>query len=217
MKFIKDNWLYYALYLAIIAVVSYYLYRIDKLQLHQHINSIVGNKYWDTFNVYFTHVGDGAFAVLVGLVLLLFNIKRGTYVLVSYFVAGGLTAILKNFVFSDNRPHHVFGYYYPDIKIKYIEGVQMIGENSFPSGHSTTAFALFTALALLTKNRFLKILFLVIAVNAAFSRTYLSQHWLVDIYTGSLIGVLITTLLYFVFMRHEFMARFNRPLLNRLK
>lgn len=217
MKFIKENWIYYVLYLMILFVASYYLLNIEKLKLHQNINSIVGNKYWDVFNVYFTHVGDGVFAIIIGLIVICFNIKKGTYILSSYFAAGGLTAILKNFVFSDNRPHHVFDYHFKEIKIKYIEGVDMMGENSFPSGHATAVFAVFTALALLTKNPLLKILCLVIAVNAAFSRTYLSQHWLIDIYTGSIIGVLFATILYFVIMRAGFLEKFDKPLLKQTK
>jgi membrane-associated phospholipid phosphatase len=217
MKFIRENWIYYVFYLLVLSVASYYLVTIEKLVLHQNINSIVGNRIWDTFNMYFTHVGDGVFAIVITIIVMYFNIKKAVYVFSSYILAGGLTAILKNFVFSDNRPHHVFGYHYKEIKIKYIEGVEMIGENSFPSGHATAAFAVFTALALLTKNPILKLICLVIAVNAAFSRTYLSQHWLIDIYTGSIIGVLITTILYFVFMRNGFLEKFNKPLLNRQK
>jgi membrane-associated phospholipid phosphatase len=208
---------FYLLYLTVLFIASYYLFSIEKLTLHRNINSIVGNKIWDNFNVYFTHVGDGVFAILIALSVLLFNIKKGTYVLVSYLVAGSITAFLKNFIFSDNRPHHVFDYYHKDIFIKYIEGVEMLGENSFPSGHATTAFVTFTALALLSKNPVLKVLCLAVAVNAAFTRTYLSQHWLVDIYTGSLIGVLVSTILYFFMMRQGFLEKFNKPLLKRLQ
>jgi membrane-associated phospholipid phosphatase len=217
MKFVKENIIFYLLYLTVLFIASYYLFSIEKLALHRNINSIVGNKIWDAFNVYFTHVGDGVIAILIALTVILFNIKKGTYVLASYLAAGGITAILKNFVFDDYRPHHVFDYYHKDIKIKYIEGVEMLGENSFPSGHATTAFVVFTALALLSKHPLLKVLCLIVAVNAAFTRTYLSQHWLVDIYTGSFIGVLVSTLLYFVIMRQGFMEKFNKPLLKRLQ
>ena len=75
----------------------------------------------------------------------------------------------------------------------------MVGLNSFPSGHATSAFAVFTCLVLLSNNQFLKFVFFVLALTSAFSRTYLSQHWLVDITFGSIIGTVTATLFYFIF------------------
>lgn len=185
----------------------------DKIDIHKHINFLVGNYEVDLFYKYFTHIGDGAFAVLLGIVLLLKNIRKGVYVLLSYSIAGGLASAIKWSV-NYTRPHHVFSYYKKHISIRYIEGVDMIGEHSFPSGHATAAFSVFTALALITPNKFLKIVYFVIAFNAAFSRTYLSQHWLVDIMAGSIIGVFFATVLYFIFYCNEKVSqKMDRPLL----
>lgn len=93
----------------------------------------------------------------------------------------------------------------------------MVGQNSFPSGHATSAFAVFTCLALLTKNSYLKIIFFIIAVIAAFSRTYLSQHWLVDVTIGSLIGTIAATLFYFIIIQTNKLQNLNKPLLNLKK
>jgi membrane-associated phospholipid phosphatase len=213
-EFIKHNRFFYGFYLLVILVSAYYLLNYDKLMLHQFINYFVGNKAVDGFYKYFTHVGDGVFAVIIGVLVLIKNVRQGLFVLVSYAIAGGLASIIKWSV-NYTRPHHVFSYYKKHIDIRYVDGVEMIGEHSFPSGHSTAAFSVFTALALSTKNQFLKLVYLFIALNAAFSRTYLSQHWLVDITAGSLIGVTFATLLYFlVYCNKNIVAKFDRPLIS---
>ncbi len=187
----------------------------DKVRLHTFINYFVGNPVIDTFYKYFTHVGDGIFAVIIGVLLLFKNVREGMYVLISYSLAGTTASILK---WSENytRPHHMFTYYKKHMTIRYVEGIEMLGENSFPSGHSTTAFVFFTSLALITKHQHLKLLFLILAINAAFSRTYLSQHWLVDITAGSLIGIIYATVLYFMFYNHDKIRNnLNHPLLKQ--
>lgn len=176
---------------------------------------MVGNAAIDTFYKYFTQVGDGIFAVIIGVLLLFKNVREGMFVLLSYILAGSTASLIK---WSENytRPHHVFSYYKKHMTIRYVEGIEMLGENSFPSGHSTTAFVLFTALALITEKQWLKITFLVLAINAAFSRTYLSQHWLVDITAGSLIGLSYATIIYFVFYNNtKIKNNLNHPLLKR--
>jgi membrane-associated phospholipid phosphatase len=59
----------------------------------------------------------------------------------------------------------------------------------------------FSALAFSSESKWAKLFFFIIAVNAAFSRMYLSQHWLVDIFVGSLIGITYAIVLYFVFYK----------------
>ncbi|MGZ4037277.1 MAG: phosphatase PAP2 family protein, partial [Bacteroidia bacterium] len=123
---------------------------------------------------------------------------------------------LKNYVFDYiDRPFQIWQWTLRE-ELPRIKGVDVMIHNSFPSGHSTTAFAVFTCLALMTKNKFLKVLCLFVAANAAFSRTYISQHWLVDVYFGSIIGLVTATALYFVVYNEKltFMNGLNRPLLR---
>jgi membrane-associated phospholipid phosphatase len=63
-------------------------------------------------------------------------------------------------------------------------------EHSFPSGHTASAFALATILSFSVKDNSLKSIGLLLgACIVGFSRTYLSQHFLVDVTVGSAIGV----------------------------
>ena len=198
-----------------IVIAAIYLLSFDKITLHQKINSVVGNPLVDSFFKYFTNVGDGLLAILIGIVLLLFNIRNGLYVLVSHFISGSISSVCKNYLFNYTRPFFTFDYYHKDIKIKYIEGVDYIGQFSFPSGHATTAFTVFTCLALMTTNKILKIIFLCFAIMAAYSRIYISQHWLVDIFAGSIIGISVSTAMYFVFIKpNSFSDKLNRPFIQ---
>jgi hypothetical protein len=60
--------------------------------------------------------------------------------------------------------------------------------NSFPSGHSTNAFAISTVLARNTDNTWLKVLAYTPAALTVASRVYQNQHWASDCLAGAAIG-----------------------------
>jgi undecaprenyl-diphosphatase len=61
------------------------------------------------------------------------------------------------------------------------------GNTSFPSGHSTTAFAFITPWLLYYPNAFTPGL-LVLGAGTAFTRLLTDNHWFTDIVAGSAIG-----------------------------
>jgi len=77
--------------------------------------------------------------------------------------------------------------------------------NSFPSGHSQGAFSFFCFLSLLLPIRYKKIgiFFFILALAVGYSRLYLAAHFFEDVYAGSIIGVLITTILFNVLNRYK--------------
>ena len=74
-----------------------------------------------------------------------------------------------------------------------------MGFSSFPSGHSTTVFALATMLALFEKNKKWNILYLLGALGVGYSRIYLGQHFLGDVLVGSGLGMLVAVLVYWLY------------------
>lgn len=146
---------------------------------------------------YLTDLGDGWFAVAVIITIFLFR-KRHTLEVVLCFALTALTTqALKHLVFSDHlrpsvRMKHITG-------LHYVPGVDMHELNSFPSGHTTSAFAVFLFLALIASNKKLGILFLVMALLVGVSRIYLLQHFWEDVLAGSVIGVAGTTVIYAIF------------------
>jgi len=143
-----------------------------------------------------THLGDGVFSVVVGLIFLFLNRKIGILISISYLSSALVAQVLKRLIFADiHRPlWHLEKltnviYYVPG-------GAEKVFHNSFPSGHTTSAFALFSMLALLSKQPALKVLCFFLAAFVAFTRIYLLQHFLIDTMAGALLGTIVSYLVY---------------------
>ena len=88
--------------------------------------------------------------------------------------------------------------FFKDLKVNwhYVDGVIVNIHQSFPSGHTTTAFALFTMFTLFSKNKNWGFLFLTLACLTGYSRCYLFQHFPVDVLGGSVIGTVSSLSVY---------------------
>lgn len=180
--------------------------------VHIYLNHLVGEPSTDTFFFYLTWLGDGAVAPFLLLLILVYNVRKGLYCTASFLSASLLSIALKLLFFDEiNRPFFVFQWPYP-YPLTYVEGVDKHIHNSFPSGHATQAFAIFMCLAFTSKNQAVKLLFFIVAAFTAFSRVYLSQHWLNDITAGSVVGVFFSIVFYYVFIGRNILQRLNRPI-----
>jgi len=158
-----------------------------KGEIHLFINSYHAPVADHFFN-YATHLGNGLTPILVSLIFLFFAVRKAIFVAGAPTLAGLLVQILKLFVFPDvQRPTAYFG---PANHLHLVEGVKLYSTHSFPSGHTATIFALCLALCLLSRNSTIKLILFTIAILVAFSRVYLSQHFLNDMYAGSIVGVI---------------------------
>ncbi len=146
------------------------------------------HKPWlDNFFINYTYMGDGLFAVALS-VFLFFVLKQkkmGFIMLVAYAFTGILAQMIKPIIESP-RPQPYFA---PQWLPFFIKDIIHGGHTSFPSGHTVTAFAVATVIVLFTHNKLLHIVLLMLAMLTGFSRVYLSQHFLLDVLAGSLIGV----------------------------
>lgn len=166
-----------------------------KVELHLTFNS-VHNPFFDVFFEYLTYLGDGVMALLTVIILMAVKYRFAIIAGFANFFASLLTQILKQTVYSDAlRPKKFFEGIH-DLYL--IPGVDNHLYNSFPSGHSTCAFSLYLALALLVRNKALKLILFFLALMIGYSRIYLSQHFFEDVYAGSLIGVIITIWVYYL-------------------
>lgn len=75
--------------------------------------------------------------------------------------------------------------------------VEPLSDYSFPSGHTTAAFAASVAV-LLRKKRVIGIPMLIISVLIAFSRLYLYVHFPSDVFFGMLLGITFAITAYFI-------------------
>jgi membrane-associated phospholipid phosphatase len=83
----------------------------------------------------------------------------------------------------------------------------MFTQNSFPSGHATTCFAIFTTFAFISRDNKLRALLAVLAILFALTRVYLSQHFLEDVLVGSLIGTLTAVFIGLYMFNNRFLEK----------
>lgn len=165
-----------------------------KASTHLEFNAL-HSAFFDTFFKYATNLGNGYMVVLVGIILLTVSFRTTLIVGLSNIISGGITQLLKHTLFEDVvRPKKFFEGVH-DIYL--VPGVDNHLYNSFPSGHTTCAFSLYFALALIVKDKFLKFAFFLVALLAGYSRIYLSQHFFEDVYVGSIIGVTVSGVLFY--------------------
>jgi membrane-associated phospholipid phosphatase len=181
---LKHNQLFFIPYLFLLLISAGVFITVNKGDIHIYINQF-HTAFFDVFFALLTYLGDGLFIIIPALILLFFSLRHFVFLITAYFSTGLVTQILKRVFFEDTlRPSR----FLEDADLYLIEGVDMLSGRSFPSGHATSAFALFLCIALIINNRSIKLSCLILACLVAFSRVYLSQHFLIDIAFGSLIG-----------------------------
>jgi membrane-associated phospholipid phosphatase len=173
----------------------------DQLELHIKLNGF-NTSILDTIVPYATYIGDGIFAILLVVILFFVNKKHSLILLLSFLISSGITQLLKQIVFPNvMRPFH---YFHNEEGFHLVKNVVMHTQNSFPSGHATTCFAIFTTFAIFWRyNNKLQILFATCAILFALTRVYLSQHFLEDVLAGSFIGTITA------FIVSQYLARID--------
>jgi membrane-associated phospholipid phosphatase len=150
----------------------------------------------NTFFIGYTNLGDGLFTIAIALFMIATRRYEIAWQLLAAFVISGLIAqLLKSCVYSP-RPREFFS---QKEHIYLVDGITHTGTSSFPSGHSASIFALVTILSLFTKNKRICFFYLMAAILVAYSRIYLSQHFLSDVLAGALIGVTAAMFVYYFF------------------
>lgn len=146
------------------------------------LHTITGNSVIDTLMRFISTFGNkGAIFVAAGFILLINKKTRKTGLIV-------LTALLLNMLvvnltlkpFVDRiRPYDYAGV---------VPLISPLSDASFPSGHTSAAFAFLSGVWKCSKP--IRISALVFALLMAFSRMYLFVHFPTDVLAGALIGIL---------------------------
>ena len=138
---------------------------------------------------YITHLGDGILFPILIILLSFFKLRWSMYFLIASLLTLLAMYLTKQLIFH-GVPRPV-AFFENEESLHLVDGVKIHYTNSFPSGHTTTAFTIFSLLILIVKNNFLKFLFSILAILAGFSRVYLSQHFLIDVLSGAVLGIAI--------------------------
>ena len=177
----------------------------DKLELHAAINCCHRN--WaDALFSSATHLADGLVPTALALLFLFFRDLRSFMMMgLSAGLSSIIVQLLKHNVFPDHdRP---FMFKEKLGAMDWVQGIDMNHYFSFPSGHSTCAFSMCLALAVISGRMRWAVPLAVLAALLAFTRVYLSQHFTEDILAGSLLGTLTGLAVYWWLYRSAFSRR----------
>lgn len=169
----------------------------------------------DAFFVNITHLGDGLILIIP---LVFFIFYKYCYLLllsISSIIHLVLVHIAKKWLFHGMpRPAEFF----KDIPFYEVPGVELHHWGSFPSGHTTTAFMLATFLYLVLPKK-IKIHWLLMgfAFLVGFSRVYLMQHFLMDVWAGALLGVFSSLVSYMLVLKFFSKKIYQKSILQNLK
>ncbi|MDO5665915.1 MAG: phosphatase PAP2 family protein [Bacteroidia bacterium] len=183
----------------------------EKGELHLILNSY-HSPFLDTFFKYFTELG-GSIPFIIVAVYLFFQINKSFYLLSTLLINALLTNTLKR-LFAVPRPKIFFEENFPDVALQFVDGVRIYEYNGFPSGHTSAVFATMICIALLSRNRYISVLCLLLAVIGAYSRVYLSQHFAEDIMLGSLVGMTTALAIYPLYLKSRNKTWMNKSILT---
>lgn len=158
------------------------IFKLDFRIVH-FINRTMRNPFMDYLNIAMTYLGSDVFAlgVILALVFLPQDVFRPFAVQSAVtLVASAIVVQIMKRVFRRKRPF---------VLSKNLKSIRIgIDPYSFPSGHTTAAFALAMSISLLTLSPTIRLVFLVLAFGVGFSRVYLAVHYPSDVLAGAIIG-----------------------------
>ncbi len=157
----------------------------------------------DAFMLFFTDTIQPALMVL-SIVLMFFKKTRKAGIagfLAIFLSAMAIEAVLKG-AFARVRPYEAF------------EWARLLGEPSptfsFPSGHSSMAFAAATGISWFLQKKWPKVVLFAAAILTAFTRVYISIHWTTDVLAGAVNGILFGLIAAFIVTQFAKLFEKNR-------
>lgn len=163
----------------------------------------LNNRHTDVADVvlkYFTYIGDGIFMVALGVILFLVGKRKlGLLLVLSFLLSGLLAQTIKRI---EQRPRPGAYFKQPE-RIHRVDDKLLKGNNSFPSGHTTTAFATFSLLAFASRNKAVQLFFFAIAVIVGYSRIYVGAHFAEDVLAGAALGFISSYFLCWLLRKKE--------------
>jgi membrane-associated phospholipid phosphatase len=187
------------LWLLFVVVGAVLLASFTKAQLLLSVNQHHFG-FFDWLMPYWTLFGEGWTAIALVILLIIYgyktagksqSIRFGWIGLLVFTIPSLLSMFLKQEFFNrEPRPVTYFAST-PEV-LHHVPGVELWTYNSFPSGHTITAFSipiLLMYLVIRDKRWAWALGLFAWACSVGYSRMYLAEHFFKDVYGGSIIGV----------------------------
>jgi len=149
--------------------------------------------YCDRFFLAVNVLGEWPAYLIAAAVLIPRYRWRGVLLMICLAVCVPLVSRISKTFLARPRPALYFAGSADFAALQRVDGVPLLrGRNSLPSGHTLSAFATFGILALgWWKYRTLVSICLVLSCLAGLARIYLLQHFVEDVWLGSLLGAIL--------------------------
>lgn len=145
----------------------------------------------DLFFKYLTLAGDGWVYAAVVPLFLFFPRRYFIGLIFSALLTLFLSAGLKSYFKEMERP---VKYFEGKHQLHLVEGVHNHSFKSFPSGHTTTAFACWGFIALMLRSATWQFGLAILSLLIGYSRIAISQHFLMDVVAGTVLGTIIASI-----------------------
>lgn len=158
----------------------------------------IHNYFFDRFFYLITTLGNGLLIIPFVIIGLIYRFRLAIVTGVSFSILGGICSVLKQ-VIAHPRPTAFLN----EPNLHYVQGVVVHAHNSFPSGHTATAFCFSVLTALCLRSKAVTIILLIIAFLVGLSRIYLLQHFLMDVAAGAFLGSVIGLITWHLIQKME--------------
>lgn len=184
-----------------VVVGSSIMYYSDKDAIFRFVNTHYSS-FADVLMYYMTWVGQGiVITTTLILMMLIIPAFRNWWYFITATLCNAVAPLVSQWIkHSFNKPRPIM-YFNNANWIHILPKWEVLYKQSFPSGHTTGAFAMFCFFSMLLPKKY-KAFGLVcfgLAAGVGYSRIYLAAHFFEDVYFGSIIGTGIS-LLFFIIM-----------------
>lgn len=171
------------------------------------------NIWLDLFMYHITRLPEISFVVFV-VFLGSFTQRRYFLAIVTSLIVCVLVIVFsKYFLFSDQlRPYSWLSK--NNVVFHHVPNISLHSNGSFPSGHTMAAFCALALAGFISGSGFVQFLFFILALLAGYSRVYVAQHYLIDVYAGALTGFTIAYIIFSVIERKFSTPYWQKPLLK---
>lgn len=150
------------------------------------LNADLGKKA-DTFFSLCTDAAEGWIWIPYFILLVTLFKKDGRVIIYNFLTSTLLTQIPKQFIWPNSTRPTASGI--DPLQIHTIPGIELHSLNSFPSGHTATAFTIFLLTVYFFPQPRIMMIGFIYALLCGYSRIYLGQHFPLDIAGGILVAI----------------------------
>ena len=195
-------------------VVGPFVFLYDKTAsltwINQHHHPVL-----DELLYHLTRLPELALIVFILVLAFFYERKLTLSVVVSLILCALSIYLFKHILFPDFERPSVWIKAH-QIKLHLLPSINLHSHGSFPSGHTLAAFASLGMAGFLSRNTWVQLVLFLIACGIAYSRVYVCQHYLRDVYVGALYGYFLSLFVFLFFNSRLKTPYWNNPPFSKL-